>query len=112
MVISGALVLSNIRRLRRSIQRDIRFLLADMLAPERPPADMHNAFDWVIGVFIRFVGAADRARQFSAMSQLARLGDDADRAYRAMRASAQSGFRIQAMMASMTDRPQQFPGAA
>jgi len=62
------------RRLAAGRKMDIRFVLADMLAPAWPPADMHDAFDWVIGVFIQFVGAADRARQFAAMKQLAKPG--------------------------------------
>jgi hypothetical protein len=35
---------------------------------------MHGLFDWVIGVFIQFTGAADRARQFAAMKQLTSRG--------------------------------------
>lgn len=62
------------RRLAAGRKLEIRFLLGDMLAPDWPPADMHNAYDWVIGVFIQFVGAAERARQFAAMKQLARPG--------------------------------------
>ncbi|MFA4968722.1 MAG: class I SAM-dependent methyltransferase, partial [Sulfuritalea sp.] len=62
------------RRLAAGRKLDIRFLLGDMLAPDWPPQDLHNAFDWVVGVFIQFVGAADRARQFAAMKQLARPG--------------------------------------
>ena len=62
------------RRLAAGRKQAIRFLLADMLAPDWPPAPMHNAFDWVIGVFIQFVGAAERVRQFAAMKQLARPG--------------------------------------
>ena len=62
------------RRLAAGRKLDIRFLLGDMLAPDWPPADMHNAYDWVIGVFIQFVGAAERTRQFAAMKQLARPG--------------------------------------
>lgn len=62
------------RRLAAGCKRPIRFVVADMLAPDWPPADMHAAFDWVIGVFIQFVGAAERTRQFAAMKQLARPG--------------------------------------
>ena len=62
------------RRLAAGRKLPIRFLVADMLAPDWPPADLHNSFDWVIGVFIQFVGAADRARQFAAMKKLARPG--------------------------------------
>lgn len=62
------------RRLAAGRKLPLRFLRADMLAPDWPPADMREAFDWVVGVFIQFVGAADRARQFAAMKQLARPG--------------------------------------
>ncbi|MDP2134689.1 MAG: methyltransferase domain-containing protein [Sulfuritalea sp.] len=62
------------RRLAAGRRLDIRYLVADMLAPDWPPAEMHEAFDWVIGVFIQFVGAADRVRQFAAMKQLTRPG--------------------------------------
>jgi len=41
------------RRLAAGRQVDVRFLLADMLGPEWPPAEFHNTFDWVIGVFIQ-----------------------------------------------------------
>jgi len=62
------------RRLAAGRRLDIRYLVADMLAPDWPPAEMHEAFDWVIGVFIQFVGAADRVRQFAAMKHLTRPG--------------------------------------
>jgi len=62
------------RRLASGRKLPIRFLVADMLAPDWPSAEMHDAFDWVVGVFIQFVGAANRARQFAAMKQLARPG--------------------------------------
>ncbi|TRZ99197.1 MAG: class I SAM-dependent methyltransferase [Rhodocyclaceae bacterium] len=62
------------RRLVAGRKLPIRFLLADMLAPDWPPAAMHGAFDWVIGVFIQFVGAEERVRQFSVMKQLAKPG--------------------------------------
>lgn len=62
------------RRLATGRTLEIRFLLADMLAPDWPPHDMQNAYDWVIGVFIQFTGAADRARQFAAMKQLTSRG--------------------------------------
>lgn len=62
------------RRLAAGRGVEIEFLLADMLAPGWPPAPMHGLFDWVIGVFIQFTGAADRARQFAAMKQLTSRG--------------------------------------
>jgi cyclopropane fatty-acyl-phospholipid synthase-like methyltransferase len=52
----------------------VKFLLADMLEPAWPPAEMHNAFDWVIGIFIQFVGSAGREQQFSAMKQVTAPG--------------------------------------
>lgn len=62
------------RRLAAGRQLAIHFLLADMLAPQWPPAELRGSFDWVIGVFIQFVGAEERARQFDVMKQLARPG--------------------------------------
>lgn len=62
------------RRLAAGRTLPIRFVVADMLAPDWPPAELHNAFDWVVGVFIQFVGPDQRARQFAAMKQLARPG--------------------------------------
>lgn len=62
------------RRLAAGRGVKIEFMQADMLAPGWPPAPMHGLFDWVIGVFIQFTGAADRARQFAAMKQLAARG--------------------------------------
>lgn len=53
---------------------DVHFIQADMLAPNWPPAELHNTFDWVIGIFIQFVGAEDRERQFAAMKLLTRPG--------------------------------------
>ncbi len=62
------------RRLAAGRKVDVRFVLADMTASDWPPAELHNAFDWVIGIFIQFVGPEARARQFAAMKQMARPG--------------------------------------
>jgi cyclopropane fatty-acyl-phospholipid synthase-like methyltransferase len=62
------------RRLAAGLKVSINFLQADMLAPDWPPAPMHGMFDWVIGIFIQFTGAEERARQFAAMKQLASRG--------------------------------------
>lgn len=62
------------RRLAAGRKVDVRFVLADMLAPDWPPVRMHNAFDWVIGIFIQFVGPEERVRQFAAMKQLTSPG--------------------------------------
>jgi cyclopropane fatty-acyl-phospholipid synthase-like methyltransferase len=45
-----------------------------MLAPAWPPAELHDAFDWVVGIFIQFVGPEWRERQFDVMKQLTRPG--------------------------------------
>jgi cyclopropane fatty-acyl-phospholipid synthase-like methyltransferase len=62
------------RRLAAGRQVGVRFVLADMLAPDWPPDQLRNAFDWVIGIFIQFVGPEERARQFAAMKQLTASG--------------------------------------
>jgi cyclopropane fatty-acyl-phospholipid synthase-like methyltransferase len=53
---------------------EVNFILADMLAPAWPPAELHDAFDWVVGIFIQFVGPEWRERQFDVMKQLTRPG--------------------------------------
>lgn len=62
------------RRLAAGRKVDVRFFLADMLAPDWPPLELHNAFDWVIGIFIQFVNPEARERQFTVMKQLTRAG--------------------------------------
>ena len=62
------------RRLMVGRKVEVRFLVADMLAANWPPAHLANAFDWVIGIFIQFVGPEGREKQFSAMKQVTRPG--------------------------------------
>ena len=62
------------RRLASDRQVKVDFLLADMLATNWPPSELHDAFDWVVGIFIQFVGAEDRTRQFAAMKNATRPG--------------------------------------
>lgn len=62
------------RRLAAGRNVELRFILADMLAPEWPPVELHDGFDWVIAIFIQFVGPEDRQRQFAAIKQLVRPG--------------------------------------
>ena len=62
------------RRLAAGRQVAVDFILADMLASDWPPAELQENFDWVIGIFIQFVGPAERERQFSVMKQLTRPG--------------------------------------
>jgi SAM-dependent methyltransferase len=57
------------RRLAAGRNVTVRFQIADMLAADWPPQQMQNAFDWVVGIFIQFVGEADRARQFAALKR-------------------------------------------
>ena len=66
----SAVAVEKARHLAAGRQVTINFLQADMLAPGWPPAPMHGMFDWVIGIFIQFTGAEERARQFVAMQQL------------------------------------------
>ena len=70
----SAVAVEKARRLAAGRKVDVRFVLADMLAPDWPPADLRNAFDWVVGIFIQFVGPEARAQQFSVIQQLARPG--------------------------------------
>lgn len=52
----------------------LRSEVADILAPDWPAADMTAAFDWVVGIFIQFVGPAERDRQFTALKAATRPG--------------------------------------
>lgn len=52
----------------------VDFEIGDMLAPAWPPPHRQNAFDWVIGIFIQFVGAEDRYRQMDALKCATRPG--------------------------------------
>jgi 2-polyprenyl-3-methyl-5-hydroxy-6-metoxy-1,4-benzoquinol methylase len=58
----SAIAVEKARRLAAGRGVKIAFEQADMLAPGWPPAPMHGLYDWVIGVFIQFTGAEDRAR--------------------------------------------------
>lgn len=70
----SAIAVEKARRLAAGRKVEVRFILADMLAPDWPPAQLHNAFDWVIGIFIQFVGPEERQQQFAAMKQLTSSG--------------------------------------
>lgn len=52
----------------------VEFLRADMMSPDWPPSRLAGTFDWVVGIFIQFVGPAERERQFAAMKCLTRRG--------------------------------------
>lgn len=70
----SAVAVEKARRLAAGRQAEVRFVQADMLAPDWPPAELRESFDWVIGIFIQFVGPAQRARQFDVLRQLTRPG--------------------------------------
>jgi len=50
----------------------VEFMVADLLAPDWPPAALDNKFDWVVGIFIQFASAGERPRQFAAMKRATR----------------------------------------
>ncbi|MDT3672721.1 MAG: class I SAM-dependent methyltransferase [Aromatoleum sp.] len=52
----------------------IDFLRADMMSPDWPPPELAGAFDWVVGIFIQFVGPAEREQQFAALKRVTRAG--------------------------------------
>lgn len=70
----SSVAIEKARRLAAGRNVEVRFVQADMLASDWPPAEMHDAFDWVVGIFIQFVGPEERERQFAAMKRLTRSG--------------------------------------
>ncbi len=62
------------RRLAAGRKVELRFILADMLGPGWPPVALHECFDWVVAIFIQFVGHEGRQRQFATIKQLVRPG--------------------------------------
>lgn len=52
----------------------VAFAVADILSPDWPPPAMRGQFDWVVGIFIQFVGVEERLRQFAAMKEATRPG--------------------------------------
>ncbi|ENO74704.1 SAM-dependent methyltransferase [Thauera sp. 63] len=70
----SAVAIEKARHLAAARKVEVNFVQADMLAPRWPPAELQAAFDWVIGIFIQFVGPEWRDRQFEVMKRLARPG--------------------------------------
>lgn len=70
----SAVAVEKARRLAAGRRAEVRFELADMLAPAWPPAEFQDAFDWVIGIFIQFATPDERQRQFAAMKRATRTG--------------------------------------
>ncbi len=52
----------------------VEFLRADMMSADWPPPELAGAFDWVVGIFIQFVGPAEREHQFAALKRVTRSG--------------------------------------
>lgn len=52
----------------------VNFMVADLLAPDWPPAQLEDQFDWVVGIFIQFASPSERVRQFAAMKRATRAG--------------------------------------
>ncbi len=70
----SAIAVEKARRLALDHGVAVDLVVGDMIAADWPPKQLHDAFDWVIGIFIQFIGAEGRARQFAAMKQLTRPG--------------------------------------
>ncbi len=70
----SAVAVEKAHRLAAARQAEVDFRIADMFAPDWPPPELHVQFDWVVGIFIQFVGPEGRARQFAALRQLVRPG--------------------------------------
>ena len=60
------------RKLAASRKVRVDVMVGDITAPEWPPVELRDRFDWVLGVFIQFVGGAEMIRQFSAIKQMTR----------------------------------------
>lgn len=70
----SAPALAKARRLAAARQVTVRFLLADMLADDWPPVELVETFDWVVAIFVQFVGPTERPRQFDSLRRLVRPG--------------------------------------
>ena len=70
----SAVAIEKARHLAAARKAEVEFIQADMLATSFPPTDLQGAFDWVIGIFIQFVGPQGRDRQFEVMKRLTRPG--------------------------------------
>lgn len=70
----SAIAVEKAKKLALGRHVDVRFLIADVLHADWPPAELVNAFDWVVGIFIQFATPAEREHQFSAMKRATRPG--------------------------------------
>lgn len=65
----SAVAVEKARRLARARQAEVDFQVADMFAPDWSPSALCERFDWVVAIFIQFVGPAQRTRQFELLKQ-------------------------------------------
>lgn len=70
----SAVALEKARKLASERHVDVDFIQSDILFHDWHEADFIGKFDWVIGVFIQFVGREGMAQQFQVMKDLARPG--------------------------------------
>jgi cyclopropane fatty-acyl-phospholipid synthase-like methyltransferase len=70
----AAVALEKARRLAAGRGIAVHFEQADIMAADWPPAHYRAAFDWVIGIFIQFVGPQERPRQFAVLRSLVAPG--------------------------------------
>lgn len=68
----AAIAVQKARSLAASRGVNISASVGDISVPEWPPVEMRGRFDWVLGVFIQFVGGAERIKQFDAIRQMTR----------------------------------------
>lgn len=70
----SAVAVAKARKLAAGRGVAVAFETTDMMAPDWPPETQRNAFDWVVGIFIQFVGPIERERQFAALKSAVRPG--------------------------------------
>jgi cyclopropane fatty-acyl-phospholipid synthase-like methyltransferase len=62
------------RRLAAGRNVKVNFEIADIMALDWPPQEKTDAFDWVVAIFIQFVGPAERPKQIAALKRATRPG--------------------------------------
>lgn len=70
----SAIAVAKAKKLAAGRKVSVKFEIGDLLAPDWPPARMAGSFDWVVGIFIQFVAAAERQQQFDAIKRAVRPG--------------------------------------
>lgn len=66
--------LSKARHLAEVRGVQVEFCEQDMLAPDWPPAEFTAAFDYIVAIFIQFLGGAERADLFRTLETMLRPG--------------------------------------